>query len=223
MNNRQFKIKLFRNPGVSNLPQTVEVVVSAFTSHDAKKIAENGNRGYRATFATEIKEPRARKESSSGSSGGAHTRSSHVDNLGCAGILKWLITLSALMIALLLINKCSAPGESAATSTQLPAPETPSIAVEPQKDQVQASVVDFDATPSESAKAVTASKSRALIVDSRERIVLQSGPKMSSKNVAKVDTGSEVEVLSRSGKWVEVRTAGGLVGFVRQSQLVLLD
>ncbi|WP_084590680.1 SH3 domain-containing protein [Arenimonas metalli] len=42
---------------------------------------------------------------------------------------------------------------------------------------------------------------------------------MASKNVTKIETGSVVEVISREGKWVRVRTAGGLLGYVRQSQL----
>ena len=61
--------------------------------------------------------------------------------------------------------------------------------------------------------------SRARIVDSRDRIVLQSGPKMSSKNVAKIDTGSTVQVVSDEGKWVQVRTEEGQIGYVRRKQL----
>lgn len=239
MSNRQYKVKMYLNPGMRNLPNSIEVNVFAFSSHEAKQIAENGNHGYRAGYITEIKERIPKKESASKMKSAAsyssreHYGSSNSENSGFGGILKGLITLASLTIALLLTNKCSGPSEETSTSlAQLPLPSTRDVSVETQDDQVRERVVDMDlpalaegqATAAVSpAVTETTSTSRARIADSRDRIVLQSGPKMSSKNVAKIDTGTVVDVLSHEGKWVQVRTADGFVGFVRQSQLEFLD
>ncbi len=59
----------------------------------------------------------------------------------------------------------------------------------------------------------------AFIVDRRESIVLQSGPGLTSKNVARLLSGSKVMAASSTGKWIRVQTPDGLIGYVRQKQL----
>jgi len=62
----------------------------------------------------------------------------------------------------------------------------------------------------------------ATIVDRRRSIVLQSGPGITSRNVASIPTGSRVRAGNLSGKWVLVRTEGGQTGYVRRKQLELV-
>ena len=64
---------------------------------------------------------------------------------------------------------------------------------------------------------------RARINDRREDIVIQSGPRMSSRNIAKVPSGSVVRASSNDSNWVQIQTDSGLVGFVRLRQLEFLD
>ncbi|WP_245559596.1 SH3 domain-containing protein [Luteimonas mephitis] len=60
---------------------------------------------------------------------------------------------------------------------------------------------------------------KAILVDSRGTIVLQSGPSILSANVDKLQSGDSVFTAGRDGKWIKVRTNNGLVGYVRQKQL----
>lgn len=59
----------------------------------------------------------------------------------------------------------------------------------------------------------------AQLVDRRGKIVLQSEPRMSSRNVATLLAGSRVFASSNEGKWIEIQTQDGQVGFVRLRQL----
>lgn len=59
----------------------------------------------------------------------------------------------------------------------------------------------------------------ATLVDSRGKIVLQSEPRMTSKNVTTLPSGSAVLAKSKDGKWIEIRTSDGQTGFVRFRQL----
>lgn len=59
----------------------------------------------------------------------------------------------------------------------------------------------------------------ARIVDRRDEIVLQSGPGITSRNIAKLATGTVVQADSTEGKWIRVKTDDGLIGFVRRKQL----
>lgn len=69
---------------------------------------------------------------------------------------------------------------------------------------------------------ILSTPSAARIVDSRKRIVLQSGPKMSSKDVTRIDAGSVVKVLSGEGKWGHLQT-DGLVDYVRRTGLEAIE
>lgn len=235
---RQYKVTLWRSdeslrdPKSVQMPMRIEAVVYANDLFGAKNIAENTNRGYRATEAVEIKQP---KPPASGS--GGNVASSPSESRGCSGIIQGGMTLVGLLIVLAIVSQCSDKGGNP-SSSQAPS-SIPEANLEAEATQESARPISLvDTTPHQDSKAEqaqsiadTASQSaafesapgaagsRARIVDSRDRIVLQSGPKMSSKNVAKIDVGSVVQVVSDEGKWVQVRTEDGLVGYVRRTQL----
>lgn len=191
--------------------------------------------------------PRSKQESISRGSGGhggvGGSNSSSSENLGCSGIIQGCITLVGLLIVLAIVSQCSDKGgnpSSSPTTNDIPEANVEGEAAQGSARPV--SLVGMDTSPrqepsAEQAQSIadTASQAvaaeaasgiagaRARIVDSRDRIVLQSGPKMSSKNVAKIDTGSVVQVVSDEGKWVQVRTEDGLVGYVRRTQLEKLQ
>ena len=63
----------------------------------------------------------------------------------------------------------------------------------------------------------------AILRDDRGHIVLQSGPRMRSKNVTTLPSGTRVAADATSGKWIQVRTTDGLTGYVRERQLEFSD
>lgn len=74
-------------------------------------------------------------------------------------------------------------------------------------------------TPPDSSNAPGTRLERAVLKDTRGRIVLQSKASIVSKNVAVLAPGTEVSLEERRGNWVRVKTDGGLVGYVREKQL----
>ena len=60
---------------------------------------------------------------------------------------------------------------------------------------------------------------RANLVDPRGVVVLQSAPSITAKNVDKLQSGTPIVAAGTEGKWIKVRTASGLIGYVRQKQL----
>ena len=74
-------------------------------------------------------------------------------------------------------------------------------------------------SPTASADTFTAN---AVLKDSRGKVVLQEGPRMTSKNVSVLPSGTPVKVETTNGKWIRVRTSDGLVGYVRERQLEFL-
>lgn len=249
---KQFKVTLWRNdeslrdPKKLSMPMRIETVVYANDIFGAKSIAENSNPGYRTTEAVEIKQPKPPASGSSGPSRvgrGENATSSPSENLGCGGIIKGGITLVGLLMVLAIVSQCSDKGgnpSSSPTTGDIPEANVEGEAAqgsarpaslvgmhtkprqEPNAEQAQ-SIADTasQAVAAEATPGIAGARSR--IVDSRDRIVLQSGPKMSSKNVAKIDTGSVVQVVSDEGKWVQVRTEDGLIGYVRRTQLETLQ
>jgi hypothetical protein len=63
----------------------------------------------------------------------------------------------------------------------------------------------------------------ATLVDSRGKIVLQSEPRMTAKNVATLPSGASVRAKTKDGKWIEIQTNDGLTGFVRLRQLSFIN
>ncbi|WP_081420442.1 SH3 domain-containing protein [Pseudoxanthomonas sp. Root630] len=216
-------------------PQTIKVRVIANLPYQAEDSAKAQNPHYETKFnaVKEIKEPSASGSNSSGST------SSGDDLLGCSGILKGCITLVGLLIVFLIVSQCSDKGgnpSSSPATTSIPEANLKEGA--PQGAAREESLIGMSTTARQQLSAEQAQSiadaasrsaapevapgligSRARIVDSRDRIVLQSGPKMSSRNVAKIDSGSTVQVLSDEGRWVQVRTEDGQVGYVRRKQL----
>lgn len=64
---------------------------------------------------------------------------------------------------------------------------------------------------------------RAVIVDRRRSVVLQSEPRMLSRNVAKIPAGIVVAAQTDAGKWIKIRTDDGRTGYVRGKQLQFLS
>lgn len=246
---KQYKVTLHRKGIDHKLPYSIDVIVIARTGTEAKALAENSNPSYRAFGAQEVKQPKAPpvqkswgiEGSGSARAGGVRGKVSNPsENLGCGGIIKGGMTLVGLLIVLAIVSQCSDKGSG---PSSVPATATiPEANLEGDVGQGEAraeSLVGMKTTPQQEAAgeraqpvANAASQSagtdaspsvavagHARVVDSRERIVLQSGPKMSSKNVAKINTGSVVQVISDEGKWVEVRTEDGMIGYVRKTQL----
>lgn len=248
---KQYKVKLRQKTMTQGQPYLIEAIVLGEDPWVARKIAENMHPGYMADEADELKQPEApaapyssgADEGSYSGAGRGYVTTSPSGNLGCSGIIKGGITLVGLLIVLAIVSQCSDKGGNPSSSPT--ASDIPEANVEGEASQGSArpvSLVGMDTTPrqdtsaeqsqstadtaSQAAAAVPASGiagARARIVDSRDRIVLQSGPKMSAKNVAKIDTGSVVQVVSDEGKWVQVRTEDGLVGYVRRTQLETLQ
>lgn len=150
------------------------------------------------------------------------------------------ITILVLLVVLAGLGMCKGESDQGGPSTADTSPAPSSAANEDNHLQApRESIVGMDMTPRPSNQvedeasapgadaasnipATPFSPYAARIVDSRKRIVLQSGPKMSSKNVAKIDTGTVVQVIEPGEKWVQVRTDDGLVGYVRATQLETL-
>lgn len=240
---KQFKVKLYIKDLTHGLPASIETIVLADEWWVAKQIAENMHPGYRAQDADEIKSPEPPDDGPSRLGRGGNVTSSPSENLGCSGIIKGAMTLVGLLIVLAIVSQCSDKGGNPSSSPTTS--DIPEVNVEGEAAQGSTrpvSLVGMDTSPRQEPSAEqtqstadTASQAvvaeaapgiagaRARIVDSRDRIVLQSGPKMSSKNVAKIDTGSVVQVVSDEGKWVQVRTEDGLVGYVRRTQLETLQ
>lgn len=150
------------------------------------------------------------------------------------------ITILVLLVVLAGLGMCKGNSnqEGPSTADASPAINAPaSQDVQPQAPRE--SIVGMDMTPRPSNQhedeasapgadntsktpATPFSPYAARIVNSRKRIVLQSGPRMSSKNVAKIDTGTVVQVIELGEKWVQVKTEDGLVGYVRVTQLETL-
>lgn len=216
-------------------PETIKVRVIANLPYQAEASAKAQNPHYETKFnaVKEIKEPSAPGSKSSGST------SSGEDLLGCSGILKGCITLVGLLIVFVVVSQCSdKSGEPSSSPATTLIPEANLEEDAPQGAAREESLVGVNTTPrqqhsAEQAQSIADAASQssvpevasglvgssARIVDARDRIVLQSGPKMSSRNVAKIDSGSTVEVLSDEGKWIQVRTEEGQVGYVRRKQL----
>lgn len=60
---------------------------------------------------------------------------------------------------------------------------------------------------------------RARLVDSNERVVIQSKPAMTSKNIEVLAAGDIVHASSKDGKWIAVSIHDGRIGYVRKRQL----
>lgn len=236
MGEKIYQVELQKKFGApKDYPETIKVRVIANLAYQAEASAKAQNPHYR-THINSVKELKEPSSSGSNSSGSAY---SGEDFLGCSGILKGCITLVCLLIVLVAVSQCSDEGgnpSSPPTTTSIPE----AILEEggAQGTVREESLIGMDTKPRQQASAAQAQStadaasrsavvevtpgmagSRARIVDSRNRIVLQSGPKMSSRNVAKIDTGSTVQVVSDEGKWVQVRTDEGQVGYVRRKQL----
>lgn len=236
---KQFKVKLYIKDLTHGLPASIETIVLADEWWVAKQIAENMHPGYRAQDAEEIKSPEPPDDGSFTRGGRGYVTTSPSENLGCSGIIKGGITLVGLLIVLSIVSQCSDKGgnpSSSPATSDIPEANVEGEAAQgsarpvslvgmdtsPRQDTSAEQVQSTADTPSQAVAAEAAAGiagARARIVDSRDRIVLQSGPKMSAKNVAKIDTGSVVQVMSDEGKWVQVRTEDGLVGYVRRTQL----
>lgn len=236
MSQKNWRVKLWRNGAAHTSPMTIETRVIAPNFFDAKAIAENMHPGYRATDVKEIKERKERGDASSGAASSSSEDVTSDDKSGCRGMLSGLITLASLLVVLALVSKCGGPGatpeRSAPSESQSPQAMTagsesvpaPSRAVPDEiSNPVPASTLNPDTEGAEPLKYEDRSRQMARIVDSRNSIVLQSGPRMASKNVARIQTGSVVEVISHDGKWVQIRTEGGLLGYVRQRQLTPVE
>ncbi len=63
----------------------------------------------------------------------------------------------------------------------------------------------------------------ATITDSRGEVVLQSGPGITSSNVAKLRSGEDVMAASYDGDWIMVQTQDNKMGYVRRKQLEFSD
>lgn len=234
---KKFKVKLTRRNSNDSLPYNVEEVVHAFTSKEAHELAKLRYPGYEAEWfdIVEVKDSaRSGVRSSSSSSGGVGSLAS-IAGLIVVGVLLW--KSSDIRQYVSEMKQASGPAVDQLTTD----PTEQAAWGAPQVAPHSGSVVGMDPTPrpapaksaseesgveqpgSHQLPTTPATSNQARIVDSRDQIVLQSGPKMSAKNVAKIDSGSVVEVLSRDGKWVEVRTKDDLVGYVRSTQLEPLD
>lgn len=236
MSQKNWRVKLWRNGAAHNSPMTIETRVLAPNFFDAKAIAENMHPGYRATDVNEIKERKERGDASSRAASSSSGDTTSDGDLGCRGVVSGLITLASLLVVLALVSRCAGPGAMPERTmpSASPSPEANAAHSLPQPTPsgeviVEATTPEPNSTLNQGTEGAGSpsledrSRQMARVVDSRNSIVLQSGPRMSSKNVARVPTGSVVEVISYDGEWVQVQTEGGLLGYVRQRQLTPLE
>ncbi|GAA5008048.1 hypothetical protein FNZ56_03670 [Pseudoluteimonas lycopersici] len=106
-----------------------------------------------------------------------------------------------------------APDQTAVTPVSTTAP-----ALDPAPD-LQIPLKKGDEEASNRNSVIVSFPYQAVIVDRRDSIVLQSEPRMLSKNVIRIPTGAQVRAATNEGKWIMVETADGAIGYVRRKQL----
>lgn len=120
------------------------------------------------------------------------------------------------------------PSEATNVSAQTPQEsnqETESAEQNRALEHQRAVVVDQPSESERISSTANADKftANAVLKDSRGKVVLQEGPRMTSKNVSVLPSGTPVKVETTDGKWIRVRTSDGLTGYVRERQLEFLQ
>lgn len=236
---KKFNIKLTRRNSNEMLPYFVEDVFPGATPQKAHELAKLRYPGYEAEWydIVEVDEaPAVAKKGTRSTSSGTGGAMFYLVGLVVVGLLIWKSGEIRQYVAEM--KQASGPeveqvGGGMADPTDQAAdpnasdgePRSQSLVgmdLTPRPAQVNqdgSGVASASAPAAGQLPATAATMTQARIVDSRKQIVLQAGPKMSAKNVAKIDTGSVVQVIEPGEKWVQVQTDDGLVGYVRATQL----
>lgn len=214
----------------------VPVVIETDSRWNAEELLKAQYPGHDISFLEEI------APDSNGAETGSATRQQDIasrgaeSRSGCLGIALGIVCIAAYLAYRAMFPGDAQTGITApvgqAESIAPRAPEAPeaSLARPGESDADATATVSGDEVPAEST-AVSLSASPAVdttgeefpfaarLVDRRSKVVLQSGPGITSRNVAKLETGATVYASATDGKWIRVRTRDGLVGFVRRKQL----